>query len=153
MSERKKKLLVILGAGSSLAQDMPSVAEDRRSAVVGGPTIPSLNSSMRIWSREWSTHHQFPNYFEAVWNAIDQYYHSSTRTMNPAHQPQVNYERVLGEMLGLAHWMEPSPFGDAFRQIASANAAPPELIPLRTVTLTLLVTVPPCPSLTVTTTA
>lgn len=128
MSERKKKLLVILGAGSSLAQDMPSVAGDRPSAVVGGPTIPSLNSSMRTWSREWSTHHQFPNYFEAVWNAIDQYYHSSTRTMNPAHQPQVNYEKVLGETLRLAHWMEPPPFGDAFRQIASANAAPPELV-------------------------
>jgi len=128
MPERKKKLLVVLGAGSSLAQDMPSVAEDRPSAVADRPAIPSLNSSMRTWSREWSANHQFPNYFEAVWNTVDQYYHSSTRTMNPAQQPQVNYEKVLGEMLGLAHWMEPPPFGNAFRQIASANAAPPELI-------------------------
>jgi len=128
MSERKKKLLVVLGAGSSLAQGMPSVVEDRPSALAGRPAIPSLNSSMRTWSREWSAHHQFPNYFEAVWNAVDQYYHSSTRTMNPAHQPQVNYEKVLGEMLELAHWMEPPPFGNAFRQIATANAAPPELV-------------------------
>src|SRR3981081_1186593 len=31
-------------------------------------------------------------------------------------------------MLELAHWMEPPPFGNAFRQIATANAAPRELI-------------------------
>jgi hypothetical protein len=124
----KKKLLIILGAGSSLAQGMPSVAEDRPAVVGGGPPVPALNTSMKEWAREWSARTGYQNYFETAWNAIDQYYHSSNRSMNPEQQPHVTFEKVLGDMLGLAHWMEPPPLGNALRQITCANAVPPDLV-------------------------
>lgn len=35
-----------------------------------------------------------------------------------------NFEKVLGEMIGLAHWMTPSPLGNALRQLIAPNGAP-----------------------------
>jgi len=82
---------------------------------------------MKKWAQNWSASNGQPNYFEAVWNATEQYYKSSNRSINPDHQPNITFEKILGDMLALAHWMEPPPLGNALRQIARANAVPPNL--------------------------
>jgi hypothetical protein len=56
----RKNLLVILGAGSSIPRDMPSVAD--------------LDRQMKQWSQEWSASHRFPDYFDSLWNAVETYY-------------------------------------------------------------------------------
>jgi hypothetical protein len=115
----KKKLLIILGAGSSQSLGLPSVR--------------SLGQSMKIWSQEWREQPEpeirnSENFFDRLWDAAERYYRSSKRSMNPKLQPQVTYEKVLGEMLSLAHWMVPAPYGTSLRQIACNNAPPPDLL-------------------------
>jgi len=106
----KKKLLLIAGAGSSIAQGMPSV--------------PALDRLMTQWSQEWSAVRRSPSdYFEALWTAIDQYY--AAGTLGPPQQ--INFEKVLRDMAALSHWMMPPPLGDTLRQIACNNAPPPTL--------------------------
>jgi hypothetical protein len=87
---------------------------------------------MKAWSREWldDTRSSVPgseNCFAEIWDAIERYYRSSNRTVDPAIQPQVNFEKALGDMLALAHWMTPAPYGTTLRQITCNNAAPPDL--------------------------
>jgi hypothetical protein len=94
----KKKLLVLLGVGSSLGRSMPSVSD--------------LDQLTRRRGREWATEHGYPDYFDALWNSIEQYYGRA----NP--QPALNFEKALGEMVALSHWMEPAPWGDTLRQVA-----------------------------------
>ena len=55
----KPKLLVVLGAGSSLEQGMPSVAE--------------LDDWMRVWSEEWSALLARQNYFKELPIAANNY--------------------------------------------------------------------------------
>ena len=105
----KKKLLIILGAGSSVSCEMPSVRE--------------LDERVREWGREWVGTLGFPNYFEELWKTIEAYYGSGKSTLRPA----INYEKALGEMIALSHWMEPAPWGNTLRQTASEGAAPPHL--------------------------
>src|SRR5208283_3310197 len=101
----KKKLLVILGSGSSIPLEMPSVAD--------------LDHCMRAWSEEWTSQFSPPNFFTALWDAIAAYYQSAN--VNNA----LNFEKVLGEMIALAHWMEPAPWGDTLRTTACAGKRPP----------------------------
>ena len=61
----KKKLLVILGAGSSVSCGLPSVNQ--------------LDQSMGAWSRAWATQHSFPNFYEQLGQAIEAYYNSGGR--------------------------------------------------------------------------
>lgn len=105
----KKKLLVILGAGSSIPLGMPSVS--------------SLDEKMKEWGRCWAAEHRFPDYFDALWHSIEAYYESGHSNLHPP----LNFEKVLGEMVALSHWMEPAPWGDTLRQVASIGAPPPEL--------------------------
>jgi hypothetical protein len=42
-------------------------------------------------------------------------------------KPPLNFEKVLGEMMALVHWITPAPGGDTPRQIACAGAPPPGL--------------------------
>ncbi|MFZ0888111.1 MAG: SIR2 family protein [Candidatus Binataceae bacterium] len=97
-----KKLLMLLGTGSSIAQGIPSVSHvDRR---------------MKKAAAEWSqgSHRTgLPNYFDFAWAAAQLYYSSE----KPALRPEVNFERVLGDMLALANWMTPAPYGNSLRQI------------------------------------
>ena len=81
----KKKLLVILGAGSSISCNMPSVA--------------CLDGKMQSWGQAWATAHGFPDYFAALWQAIETYYRSGKHSLPPS----VNFEKVLGEMMALSH--------------------------------------------------
>jgi hypothetical protein len=105
----KKKLLVILGAGSSIARGMPSV--------------PALDQYMRQWACDWSALHGFPDYYAALAREIETYYQSGPSGARPL----LNFEKVLGEMVALSHWMTPAPWGDTLRQVACSGAQPPNL--------------------------
>jgi hypothetical protein len=108
-SGMKKKLLVILGAGSSIPCNMPSVA--------------CLDGKMQNWGQAWATAHGSPDYFAALWQDIETYYRSGKHRP----PPRVNFEKVLGEMIALSHWMTPPPQGDTLRQTACDGAPPPRL--------------------------
>jgi len=105
----KKKLLVILGAGSSIARGMPSV--------------PALDQRMRKWASDWAALHGFPDYYAALAREIETYYQSGPSGARPL----LNFEKVLGEMIALSHWMTPAPWGDTLRQVACSGAPPPNL--------------------------
>lgn len=106
----KKKLLVILGAGSSTSLGMPSV--------------PDLDQLMAQWGIEWATWRGTTDHFGKLWQSAEMYYKRGPTGPRPA----LNFEKVLGDMVALAHWMEPPPWGDTLRQAACGGAPPPELI-------------------------
>lgn len=109
----RKKLLIILGAGSSIDQGMPSVAD--------------LGASMKQWSAEWPQSDPAlfaaDNYFAALWQSAETYY--SSRFLSFSIDP--NFERILGDMAGLAHWVERPPFGNPLRQIVCGDLPPSSL--------------------------
>ena len=91
----KPKLLVILGAGSSISCGMPSVGE--------------IDKLTRCWAKEWKPEPSVDSaldVFNILWEMVERYYGSNPYCIRP------NYERVLGEMTALATWTSPSPFGD-----------------------------------------
>jgi hypothetical protein len=95
----KKKLLMILGAGSSVSLGMPSVAE--------------LDREMQTWSQSWA----FPgasNYYGHLWKSLDAYYHTTPPTPPP---PPLNFEIVLGLMVSLGTWVAPAPHGNPLRHL------------------------------------
>jgi hypothetical protein len=38
--------------------------------------------------------------------------------------PEPNFEKALGEMIALAHWMTPPPYGNALRQMVGPDIVP-----------------------------
>jgi len=104
---QKKKLLVILGAGSSLAHGMPSVSE--------------LNSLLLDWSQEWlQSHPDHDNYYQNVHqNAAKYSGHIIERYQRPT-----NYEYLLGDLAELANWLKPSPFGNPLRLWMAQDGLP-----------------------------
>jgi hypothetical protein len=105
----KKKLLVILGAGSSADCGMP----------FGG----KLETLIEEWSDGWAKKRQLSNHYRTLRESIGKYYCSGAARPRPI----LNFEKVLGEMIALSHWMTPPPFGDPLRQIACNGAPPPDL--------------------------
>jgi hypothetical protein len=105
----RKKLLVLLGAGSSFPFGMPSVAE--------------LGCLACSWSEQWAYQHKLANHYRVLEDAIATYFLSG----DARPRPTVSFEKVLGEMAALSHWMTPPPLGNSFRQTASEGAAPPLL--------------------------
>jgi len=108
---RQRKLLVILGAGSSSAYGMPSVAD--------------IDNEMKRWSREWKHPPEFPNgagngVFNDLWQTVAAYHQQSD---SPHLTPTVTFERVLGEMTALSSWVTPSPFGNALRALTIEREA------------------------------
>jgi len=105
----KKKLLIILGAGSSVACGMPSVSD--------------LETLIGKWSDDWAKIRRLSNHYRTLRESIGKYYGSG------AARPRsiLNFEKVLGEMIALSHWVTPAPFGDPLRQIACNGAPPPDL--------------------------
>ena len=104
---KKKRLLIILGAGSSLELGMPSVAQ--------------IDSEMKAWSAAFSNTRAATDIFLALWDSIQTYY---DRELKPLLRPIVNYEKVLGEMVELAAWMRPAPHGTTFRQFIGYDHIP-----------------------------
>jgi hypothetical protein len=87
----KQKLLVILGAGSSVERGMPSV--------------PALDELMRQWAHQGASSYGFPDYYDVLERHITAYYQSGPS----GPRPSLNFEKVLGELLALSHWMIPAP--------------------------------------------
>lgn len=106
----KTKLLMILGAGSSIGRGMPSV--------------PTLDRHLKQWAQDWAASYGFPDYYDELLRAIATYYQSGKLGLRPT----LNFEKVLGEMVSLSHWMMPAPWGDTLRQIACDGAPPPHLL-------------------------
>lgn len=91
----KPKLLVILGAGSSIPCGMPSVSQ--------------IDARMKCWSREWTsepTNGDGIDVYNFLWEMAKDYYGQNHYQIRP------DYERILGEMTTLASWVSPSPFGN-----------------------------------------
>jgi hypothetical protein len=105
----KKKLLIILGAGSSVEQGVPSVRD--------------IDAKMAAWARKWAAETGYQDYFGKLWWAISKYYSEGDRR----YRPGPDFEKVLGEMVALSHWMTPAPWGDTLRQTACGGCAPPDL--------------------------
>lgn len=74
----KKKLLIILGAGSSIPSGMPSVSD--------------LDTQMRAWSAVWADEHALPDYFGLLWGNVRRYYSAGDRQR----RPDPNFEKILG---------------------------------------------------------
>jgi hypothetical protein len=108
-SDMKKRLLVILGAGSSIARGMPSVS--------------ALDQFMRQWAHQWSSSHGFPDYYESLERSVEAYYSSGPS----GDRPVSNFEKVLGDLLALSHWVTPAPWGDTLREVAAGGQTLPEL--------------------------
>ena len=102
----KPKLLVILGAGSSVACEMPRVSD--------------IDEQMKIWSREYQTtlsdRHGI-DIFNELWGKVSCYYGTNHYGIRP------NYEMVLGEMAALAEWVSPSPFGNPLTEVVNDGSA------------------------------
>ncbi len=76
---------------------------------------------MGQWAKSSPTHH-----FIELWQSAKAYYERGPTGTRPA----LNFEKVLGDMIAMAHWMEPPPWGDALRQ-AACNGAPPPTMKFR----------------------
>jgi hypothetical protein len=111
----KKKLLVILGAGSSVAQKMPSVSE--------------LNGKMLGWSADWARiYRPATNFFDQLWKNAQAYYDLEPKALL---RKKVQFEKVLGDLVALANWMRPGPHGETLRQLVAPglpSPAPPGLV-------------------------
>jgi hypothetical protein len=103
--EKKKKLLVILGAGSSKPLGMPLVSD--------------LDKCMRQWGKGWAKLNGLKDHFRKLCCSVRAYYKAGGSGL----RPDPNFEKVLGEMVALAHWMEPAPWGDTLRRVVS-NGTP-----------------------------
>jgi hypothetical protein len=86
------------------------------------PSADDLDQLMKQWGQEWAGS-RFPDYFDALWRSAKVYYQTGCPSLRP------NFEKVLGDMVALAHWMEPAPWGDTLRQIVS-NGEPPRWEPV-----------------------
>ena len=95
MGHNQPKLLVLLGAGSSIPYGMPSVGK--------------VDELMKRWSSEWEpspSECSNVDVFKVLWETSERYYAANDYGIRP------NYERVLGEMTALANWLSPPPFGN-----------------------------------------
>lgn len=102
--QSKPRLLVLLGAGSSIPCGMPSVCD--------------IDELMKRWSWELAPEPSIePNdeVFNVLWEASERYYRSNHYGIGP------NYERVLGDMTSLASWLAPPPFGNPIMEVISGS--------------------------------
>jgi SIR2-like domain len=105
----KKKLLVILGAGSSSA--------------LGFPSVQCLDPLMAQWGSEWAKSWETGDHFDELWQSAETYYKRGPTGPRPV----LNFERVLGDMVAMAHWMEAPPWGNTLMQAACDGVPPPRM--------------------------
>lgn len=106
----KKRLLVILGAGSSIECGMPSVGE--------------IDGLMRIWAATLAQAERAPDYFDLVWQALKSHLDNGGH----AERSTPDFELALGELIGLMHWVRPPPVGSALRGLVAQGQMPPEIL-------------------------
>jgi hypothetical protein len=87
------------------------------------PAVADLDVCIKRWGQLWAAKHSFPDYFDILWRSIEAFFRTSSSSL----RPPIDFEKVLGEMIALAHWMEPAPWGDTLRQIACDGGPPPNL--------------------------
>lgn len=102
----KKKLLVILGAGSSLDMGMPSVKK--------------IDARMKVWSHRWAVSQRSADYFQEVQKQLIIYNNSGSVPLVSI----LNFERVLGEMVALMNWTLPPPFGNSLSTTTGSIRVP-----------------------------
>jgi hypothetical protein len=96
--------LIVLGAGSSCPCGLPSVRQ--------------LDEKLKEWSPKYTNLPTYPEgsvgegIFNNLWRLQEKY---AARDPRPQLGLHINFERVLGEMISLAAWVTPSPFGNSFR--------------------------------------
>jgi len=95
----KKKLLMLMGAGTSMPLGMPSVAE--------------IDALMRQWSPPLALRPVAPDYFNSLWASAVKY--GASGQFTPANGIQPSFEQILGQMMSLAHWEAPPPRGNPLR--------------------------------------
>lgn len=105
----KKRLLVILGAGSSIDKGMPSVSE--------------IDTLMARCAREFAETRTSTNFYDQVWRALEK--HLAAGFQSDRQSP--NFERALGDLLALMHWVRPSPEGSALATVLKQKQPPPNL--------------------------
>jgi hypothetical protein len=93
----KRKLLLILGSGSSVS--------------LGMPTVGQVDQDMKRWAQEWTNARDRQNYFGDLWQTTATYYVGGMDG-----SPSVDFETVLGELIGLSYWTTPAPSGEPLRQ-------------------------------------
>jgi hypothetical protein len=105
----KKKLLVILGAGSSIECGMPSVAD--------------IDNLMRAWSAHLAQERATPDYFDLAWQAL------ATHLAQGLHgvPSKPDFEKALAELVALMHWVRPAPAGSAMRTLVAQGKLPADI--------------------------
>lgn len=125
---QKKKLLVLLGAGSSRLLDSNGISQ-------GMPSVGELDHEMRAWAADLITgnpetyttdaiiHKRTagkPNYYEMALKNREAYYQDASPIMEDIARP--NYERVLGDLHGFMNGFLTKPMGDPLLHWLQENA-------------------------------
>lgn len=105
----KKRLLMILGAGSSLECGMPSTSD--------------LSKAMLTWSDELADQQRIPNYFRQIWDCLVQHLKGGFADKNTI----PDFERALNDLIALMHWVRPPPEGGVLRALVTNGALPNSL--------------------------
>jgi hypothetical protein len=122
---KKKKLLVLLGAGSSVEQKVNRVRGFRYI-----PSVAALDAAMKTWSQELADEYNRasagraaslrPAVFRRIFEVLEQY---DQKASKPVHQLGVNFERVLAELVALDAAIQAPPLGSPwFDQIDPSGA-------------------------------
>jgi hypothetical protein len=113
----KQKLLVLLGAGSSLSQGMPKVSDIDRQMLQFSPTFIGLQQID-------ATGNHYPDVYSAVWHQLGSYLSTGS---GPSLGLAPNFELALAEMITLSNWAKPAPFGSALQPSTSMPLPVPVL--------------------------
>ena len=90
------------------------------------PSVCALDRKMKEeWGPAWAAQENGRDYFNELRQYVESYYKSRIDTPFPP----VTFEKILGEMLALSHWMTPSPWGDTLRQVVCGDADPCLMFP------------------------
>ncbi len=105
----KKKLLILMGAGTSLPLGLPSVGD--------------IDEKMREWAPLIAKQiNPEIDFFNPLWASAATY--NQKGLMSSARAEVPNFEQILGRMMSLAHWETPPPMGNALRLFLQGDTAP-----------------------------
>jgi len=101
---KKPKLLVLLGAGSSVDQGLPQVGE--------------LNKEVEKWADEWTRETKQQNFYDLLWRNRANYCSELTKEARKVMEWRTvpNYERILGDLHLLINAAPEKPSGDPMLQ-------------------------------------
>ena len=84
------------------------------------PGVDQIGELMRTWARDWATKEHLLDCYTTIEGSVREHLEYGHHSRAPA----LNFERLLGEMSALSHWMEPAPFGAILREVVCNGAAP-----------------------------